>query len=81
LALRVDVSHELKEIHATIDGSWCLTGDFNSIIGAHEKSRGALINQSQCNAFIACNNDCIVSWILVSPVISLIGSEVHYIES
>ncbi|GAU21713.1 hypothetical protein TSUD_180570 [Trifolium subterraneum] len=49
---------ELRHLKDSLNIPWCIAGDFNIVLFGHEKIDGAPVNQSSCNAFLNCINDC-----------------------
>ncbi|XP_060170376.1 uncharacterized protein LOC132601292 [Lycium barbarum] len=49
---------KLRDLNSIIDGPWAIGGDFNSIMEAEEKKRGAPFRLNTCFDFINCMDDC-----------------------
>lgn len=55
-ALREAVWQELLGFGDSIEGPWCVGGDFNQVLYSHEKPGGALVNEATCASFTHCVN-------------------------
>lgn len=49
---------ELCQVRETIDGSWCLAGDFNQVLYDYEKEGGVPLGSSAAASFADCINTC-----------------------
>lgn len=56
--MREAVWEELTTFAASISLPWCVGGDFNSVLFAHEKEGGAPFNYNQSIPFSSCINSC-----------------------
>jgi hypothetical protein len=48
---RRNLWNDMKHIADTMQDTWLLAGDFNDILGAHEKKGGAVVSLRKCNKF------------------------------
>lgn len=55
---REDLLNELREIQSTYKLPWCVAGDFNAVLHAHEKEGGGAFNQRAGQSFAQCIYDC-----------------------
>lgn len=55
---REDIWNELRDIHATYDLPWCVAGDFNVFLHAHDKEGGREFNVRAGQRFTQCIFDC-----------------------
>lgn len=55
---REQVWQELCQVRETIDGSWCLAGDFNQVLYDYEKEGGVPLGSSAATSFADCINTC-----------------------
>jgi hypothetical protein len=55
---RKDVWAEIEDFNRTINGPWCIAGDFNHALYEHEKQGGGPINQVGSSDFSTCIHSC-----------------------
>lgn len=55
---RRDLWADFESIHSSVDGSWIVIGDFNAVIGAHEKRGGRLPCRTSCDEFKSMTDAC-----------------------
>lgn len=51
---REDLWNELRDIHSNFNLPWCVAGDFNSVLHAHEKEGGGEFNMRAGQRFAQC---------------------------
>lgn len=54
---------ELASLQQTNQGAWCCIGDFNAILGAHEKRGGRLPSIASCEEFKVWSGSCNLTYI------------------
>ncbi|KAK7250655.1 hypothetical protein RIF29_33213 [Crotalaria pallida] len=56
--LRSSLWTELRDFSNSVSGPWCLGGDFNQALFAHEKRGGGAFNYVSSSRLLSCLNDC-----------------------